>query len=668
MTKFLNIIKKNADSIYAFVIMVAAFVTGASFLLAYYWQSGEEYKRLNGIYNEDMWHPKFCLFISIVCLLISILGVWAIINFRKGKGKLSLNRYYISVLLAVNSAFLPEFVMDCYPMKSNIIYNILGIFLCLILYLMGSLIFQKPKIYYCIVSGFFSAYSVAQFYVGKFRGGPIQFADLYNIQSCFEIKSEYKFTAEFMPVYAILNFIGIIALMLSTEVKVSNVKCRLIGIVPTVVLGGILIFGGNFAFDLGIKNRYIKLNFSDSENTTTYQNIGFNLMFYFDGMYNRVEKPENYSDEKAEEILSGYETEKADKKPVIIAIMNESFADFEHINEFETNKDYLPNYNKLKEESVYGYVTVSAYGGYSCNSEYEFLTGNTLGFLPSGSAVFTQYLNNKQDGLVSYLNELGYSTIALSPCTEGLWNIGEAYDNLQFDTRIYNCQKEAYLPEFINDNLSDESLYKIIEKKYRSMNGKPFFLWTATMQNHGPYDKNSKDGTVDKEITITDYDSFEAEQYLNSIYQSDKALGELMDYFRDAQDEVIIVMFGDHYPHIIDFTEYLYGRDISLLSTEEYSKLHQTPFIIWSNKGTESKEIQQISLNYLSNEVLKTAGIPLAPYQQELEKIREKLPVISSFGYMTDKNEWYYINDTAQGYEDIMNEYHTMQYYRMFAQ
>ena len=48
-------------------------------------------------------------------------------------------------------------------------------------------------------------------------------------------------------------------------------------------------------------------------------------------------------------------------------------------------------------------------------------------------------------------------------------------------------------------------------------------------------------------------------------------MGELINYFRHKQEEVIIVMFGDHYPHIIDFTEYLYGKDVALLSTEDYS-------------------------------------------------------------------------------------------------
>ena len=55
-------------------------------------------------------------------------------------------------------------------------------------------------------------------------------------------------------------------------------------------------------------------------------------------------------------------------------------------------------------------------------------------------------------------------------------------------------------------------------------------------------------------------------------------------------------MFGDHYPHIINFTEYLYGKDVALLSTEDYSRLRQTPFLIWSNKGVEAEKIDDIAL------------------------------------------------------------------------
>ena len=74
-----------------------------------------------------------------------------------------------------------------------------------------------------------------------------------------------------------------------------------------------------------------------------------------------------------------------------------------------------------------------------------------------------------------------------------------------------------------------------------------------------------------------------------------------------------------------------------------------------------------MSLNYLSNEVMKVAGLPLAPYQQELEKVREQLPVISMFGYMNSDNEWFDTNEEDKKTKDIKNEYSIMQYYRMFG-
>ena len=117
----------------------------------------------------------------------------------------------------------------------------------------------------------------------------------------------------------------------------------------------------------------------------------------------------------------------------------------------------------------------------------------------------------------------------------------------------------------------------------------------------------------------------------------------------------------------MSFTEKLYGQDVSTLSTKDFSRLHQTPFIIWSNKGIQSKEIKQISLNYLSNEVMKVAGLPMSSYQQELEKVRQKLPVISSFGYMNSDEKWFEISENDDKTKDIKNEYNIVEYYRMFG-
>lgn len=612
------------------------------------------------------YNSSIIIALIIDILLSFLLGEYFIMagRLKKSETKGYIDPFTAAFMLALNSYFLPDFVMGSYFPKSNVLYILLGILLCWLLYLIGAVIFPKPHAWFCGVNVIFAIYALAQYYVTEFRGNPVQFADLANIKSASEINGMYSLFLDSNVIFVLCDLILIIAVTVTTKVRKIKIRSRIISGVAVIAGCFLFVYGGRFAYDLGIRNRYIRLNFSGAENADTYRCVGYDLMFCFDGMFNRVTKPDGYSTQKAEDIITQYEVQKADKKPAIIAIMNESFADFEHIAQFKTNKDYLPNYHKLQEESISGYVSVSAYGGYSCNSEYEFLTGNTLGFLPSGSAVFTQYLNDKQNGLVSWLNELGYTTQAISPCSEGLWDIGNAYEQLQFKSKLFNCGDYISNCQYINNNMSDSSLFHYIEAQYESNKGSPYFVvWTATMQNHGPYDDLS---SVPSEVTFEGYNNNEALQYINSIYQSDKALGELTDYFRNKDEEVIIVMFGDHYPHILSFTEHLYGKDVALLSTEDYSRLRQTPFLIWSNKGVNAEKIDDISLNYLSNEVMEAAGLPKSRYQQELDKIRCDIPIISSYGYKTADGEWYSINDVADKYKDTLNEYETVQYYRMF--
>lgn len=467
---------------------------------------------LLGIYmDKDNFLPKERNYALIGACAIELALIFIIAKFfsiqkklKKSETKGCIDPFTAAFMLGLNSYFLPDFVMGSYFPKSNVLYILLGILLCWLLYLIGAVIFPKPHAWFCGVNVIFAIYALAQYYVTEFRGNPVQFADLANIKSVSEINGMYSLFLDSKVMFVLCDLILIFAVTVTTKVRKIKIRSRIISCVAVIAGCFVFVYGGRFAYDLGIKNRYIRLNFSGAENADTYRCVGYDLMFCFDGMFNRVTKPDGYSTQKAEDIITQYEVQKADKKPAIIAIMNESFADFEHIAQFKTNKDYLPNYHKLQEESISGYVSVSAYGGYSCNSEYEFLTGNTLGFLPSGSAVFTQYLNDKQNGLVSWLNELGYTTQAISPCSEGLWDIGNAYEQLQFKDRIYNCQDKMSGIQYFNGNITDETIFRYIEEQYESHAGTPYFVWTATMQNHAPYDHPE---AVPHEITFEDYNN-----------------------------------------------------------------------------------------------------------------------------------------------------------------
>lgn len=601
---------------------------------------------------------------SAVAVLLFVLGL---LCRKKCSDKVEISPLAAALVMGFSSYIMPDIVMGSYFPKSSILYTLMGFLLSMSFFFLALVIPINPKILLIAFKVFFTFYAVIQYYIVYFRGNPVQFSDFFNISSALEIKSEYKFTLQNMPLIAVAELFLQIVILCTAKLGKTAPKRRIVYGAASVICIVSVVASGRYCFELGIRNRYIRLGFSDREVTNSYKQVGFNLMFLYDGLYNRVEKPEGYTDEKGRAFVEiKNKPEQPEKKPVIIGILNESFADFRHIADFKMSDEVMPNYMALKNEAKTGFVSVSAYGGYSCNSEYEFLTGNTMAFLPPGSAAFTQYLDEKQWGLVTWLKELGYRTKAVSPCSPGLWSIGSAYENLQFDEREYDCEQYMSEKHYVNGELSDSSLYKYLEEKYEEHDrSKGFFMWTATMQNHGPYDDL---GYVDVKVTFEDYNNDEALQYLNSIHSADEAIGELLDYFRNVDEEVIIVFFGDHYPHIPSFSEYLYGKSLGSLSVEEYSRLRQTPFFIWDNKGMEAEELENLSLNYLSNELMETAGLPKAPYQQELDRIREKIPSISSFGYRTDDGKWHESTETADGYEDILNEFKTMQYYRIFRE
>ncbi|MEG2857592.1 MAG: LTA synthase family protein, partial [Clostridia bacterium] len=64
------------------------------------------------------------------------------------------------------------------------------------------------------------------------------------------------------------------------------------------------------------------------------------------------------------------------RTPDIIVVMNESFADLSMIADLNTNQDVMPFVHSLKDtNSITGGARVSVFGGGTCNTDYDFLTG-----------------------------------------------------------------------------------------------------------------------------------------------------------------------------------------------------------------------------------------------------------------------------------------------------
>ncbi len=133
-------------------------------------------------------------------------------------------------------------------------------------------------------------------------------------------------------------------------------------------------------------------------------------------------------------------------------------------------------YDSLETNSIKGNLYMPVFGSMTSNSEFEFLTGNSIAFTPSGSVPYQIYMRNPSYGLASILKEQGYRTVAMHPNEKTNWNRDEAYRNMLFD--------EFYGIEYFQDSptirgyVSDLGNYqKIINLTEEKEEGQPLFIF-----------------------------------------------------------------------------------------------------------------------------------------------------------------------------------------------
>ena len=358
-------------------------------------------------------------------------------------------------------------------------------------------------------------------------------------------------------------------------------------------------------------------------------------------------------------------TQETVTNPNIIAIMCESYANLETIADYTTNKEVTPFYDNASDNVIKGNLYVSTYGGGTANTEFEFLTGNSMAFLPNGSIPYQQYIDSPTGSLAQILKSRGYSTIAVHPYLASGWNRTSVYSKLGFDDflSIDDFTNPSYMRGYISDQCSYNKLIELYENKPK---GQPIFLFNVTMQNHGGYINKYANFTEDISLTEFPGEFPETEQYLSLIHQSDAALKNLIDYFSTVDEPTVICFFGDHLPNMKNnFYETILGENLTDLSAEEMLKLYQTPFLIWANYDINEQQINKISANYLSTLLMQTANIDLPDYNQYLSSLYQTFPVIDAMAVIDSKGNTYQTTDSAPGKEAI-KAYSILQYNNLF--
>ncbi len=554
----------------------------------------------------------------------------------------------------------------------SIRYLLLNLLCCCAVGAVLMLLLRWGPLALSLATGLFTVWGLANHYFSALRNNPLELSDLLQAGTAANVVSNYELTLDSWVMVSVLT----LAVLALGAFSALGAGCwtwgwRQNGAGVLAAAAAVCLFGAvlpdydiNQAWDLpSVSGRYGYLLsfFSYAEASTG------------DG------KPEGYTAELADSILeeaanggtsasagelAAEEDDGADL-PNIIVIMDESFADLPGIYGFDTDVDPLSNIHALEEDTITGSLLVSVFGGGTSNTEYEFLTGNSLHILPMNCCPYVQYMSSQQQSIAWHLQNLGYSTAAYHPFQANGYRREANYPLLGLDP-FYSISSGLPYQEYLRSYISDQSDFQNIIYLYEQrQEGQPFFLFNVTMQNHGGYSSESPAVEVTVQPESEELCTVQMLEYLSLIHATDEAFGELVDYFSQVEEDTIILLFGDHQPSLdsatLDAMNGQYDGESALVETGNLSYL--TSFVLWANFDIDEATDVLTSPNYLRAILLDQAGVPLSAYEQFLLQLYEVYPAMNYTSYLDSTGQWHLRGEAE---DELLEDYAVLVYNNVF--
>jgi len=563
------------------------------------------------------------------------------------------------LITSIITVILSQNMIDVDILSMGLFKFILGMLIVFIPILIIYCLTDSAALSFAVGSGIFMIISTVNVYVYSFRGRLFDPADIFSFTTAVNVMDNYSL----LPIpKVIINAWCLWFILLFCLLKLSLRTKSAASLKKKALIASCCLIG-------------LTLIFCYTQNLTTYQwqkngakNNGYFLDFVCKFNQVTITKPNDYSNEYIDSLSDQYKQNTGSEQsehPHIIVIMNEAFSDLSVIGDVATNKEVTPFISSLEKEAVSGYALTSVFGGNTANSEFEFLTGNSMAWLSPNSVPYQQYLKEPSYSMVSHLKTYyDYHCIAMHPYLSSGWNRPNVYTDLGFD-EIY-FQESFPQENYVRRYISDQEMFETIVDMYENNSQDPLFFFGVSMQNHGNYYYTGDDFNPSISLVGYDNDYPDVEQYLSLLNETDKAVEYLISYFQAADEDVVIVFFGDHQPRI-DENFYNEISSSGFDSLNDQQKKYLVPFFIWSNYDMDAKHIECTSLNYLSSYVYEAAGISLPPYNQFLSEIEETIPSINANGFYSSSTQGYLPFDMANEEEqELLQLYEQLQYNNLF--
>lgn len=556
-------------------------------------------------------------------------------NFFKNLGKKIEKSYELSlgkwILICFITAFAEELILEILGRRSLInailfvinsplvfLYNILIVFFTLTL----AMLVRKRIFALSFISLLWLICGVVNFVVLGQRITPFTAIDILMASDVLSMLDVYY--TPFQQILLFTSIILVIAGVVFVFIKSPKVKGRIRYIANILVCLGVFVIVYVMTL-LGIRTALISDDFANLG--TAYENYGFAYCFTNSVIDVGINKPDDYSEERVNELLDDIEGEYSigyKKRPNVIMIQLESFIDIDRVDGIQCDIDPVSNFNRLQEEYPSGYLTVPSIGAGTANTEFEVLTGMNSKLFGAGEYPFKTVLSDTPaESLAQLFAAEGYSTHAIHNNKAVFYDRKNVYANLGFES--FTSLEYMYDVNYTSAGWAkDDVLISDIMKCLNSTSGRDF-VFTVSVQGHGRYPEDALN--CEEHVKVTRDDGDEALQnqfgyYVNQTYEMDQMIGNLIEALDASGEKYVLVLYGDHIPSLhFDEGQIDKGTDF------------QTEYIIVNNIGLEMED-RDIYAYELSDYLLS---------ELNLKK-----------GFMQKIHSLYYDPDNREAYDDAV--------------
>jgi len=490
-------------------------------------------------------------------------------------------------------------------------------------------IFKKGWIAMAVHSFIFMALSTTELFKYGTNGNHLILSDMKLVRSVKSLTSfaYIKITPKLILYYAIVVAFVLVAMYFNPKLKATPIKRVTVSCACVLPVAALIVLPAFYkpvykTFKLDTTNATNAFILNEKFDKNHF--LAFLIQTATESYSNRLVVPEDYSEEYIGQLMNipvdTHEDFNGGKKPNVIVIMSESYADFRVFDQLDIDKDCYKYFDRAAAEGKGGTAITPTYASWTVRSEFELLFGLPVRKLNTPNMPQRELADREQPALAQYYKSWGYETVYVHPFMSGFYSRARIYGHFGFEKMIYHDDQAGstdftvpvkHFGTYVDDStVFDQIVYEI------KNSDRPVYLHTTTMQNHQPYNQGE------------DPDD-EFGNYLTWIHHSNEGLKEFLAQLKEIDEPTLVFFVGDHFPSLRGETS-VYNQ--LGLSGENCTPLYQQKYFFWSNYDADFSYIpdHETSFFYMPYIILNIIDAPRDAFIEKMNGFMETVPVYSS--------------------------------------